>query len=175
MAGSRRNPAIVALRLVGRAIALVVVVLWSILDSVLFPLVRPLVGWLSSLRLFEAMGALIGRSPPYLVLVMLAVPFVVIEPVKVFALYWIALGHVVQGTVLLVFAHVLSIFTLDRIYHTGKGQLDKIGWFARLMGWVVGLRDWAFGWVKQTAAWQAAARLAAEARRWVGNLVRLVR
>ena len=72
----------------------------------------------------------------------------------------------------LVFAHGLSILTLDRIYHTGKGQLDKIGWFAALMGWVVALRDWAFGWVKHTAAWQAAARTAGEIRLWFRNLVR---
>jgi hypothetical protein len=169
------NPVAHVLRLVGRGIALVLVVLWAILDTVLFPLFRPLIGWLSGLRLFETIGALIGRTPPYLVLLMLAVPFVVLEPLKVFALYWIAVGHVIQGTILLIFAHALSILTLDRIYHAGKGQLDKIGWFARLMGWVVGLRDWAFGWVKHTAAWQAAARMGSDVRNWFRNLVRSAR
>ena len=169
------NPAMQVLRAIGRAIAIVIVVLWAILDTLLFPLLRPLVDWLASLRLFETIGALIGRTPPYLVLLMLAVPFVVLEPLKVFALYWFALGHLVQGGILLVVAHGLSILTLDRIYHAGKGQLDKIGWFKRLMGWVVGLRDWAFGWVKQTAAWQAAARMLADIRVRVRNLVRSVR
>ena len=175
MPNTERNPAMAAIRIIGRSIALVVVVLWAILDTLLFPLFRPLIGWLSSLRLFETVGGLIGRSPPYLVLLMLAVPFVVLEPLKVFALYWIAVGHVIQGTILLIFAHALSILTLDRIYHAGKGQLDKIGWFARLMGWVVGLRDWAFGWVKHTAAWQSAANMLAATRLWFRNLVRSVR
>ena len=169
------NPAMQVLRAIGRAIAIVIVVLWAILDTLLFPLLRPLVDWLASLRLFETIGALIGRTPPYLVLLMLAVPFVVLEPLKVFALYWFALGHLVQGGILLVVAHGLSILTLDRIYHAGKGQLDKIGWFARLMSWVVGLRDWAFGWVKQSAAWQAAARMVRDTRNWFRNLVRSVR
>lgn len=169
------NPAMQSLRIVGRAVALVLVVLWAILDTVLFPLLRPLVDWLAGLKLFETIGRLIGRSPPYLVLLMLAVPFVVLEPLKVFALYWFALGHLIQGAILLIFAHGLSILTLDRIYHAGKGQLNKIGWFARLMGWVVGLRDWAFGWVKQTAAWQAAARAGKEARNWFRNLLRSAR
>ena len=166
------NPAMQVLRAIGRATAIVIVVLWAILDTLLVPLLRPLVDWLASLRLFETIGALIGRTPPYLVLLLLAVPFVVLEPLKVFALYWIAVGHVIQGTILLIFAHGLSILTLDRIYHAGKGQLDKIGWFARLMSWVVGLRDWAFGWVKQSAAWQAAARLGTAARRQLRQLVR---
>ena len=172
---SNSNPATEVLRIIGRSIALVLVVLWAILDTLLFPLFRPLINWLASLKLFEAIGGLIGRSPPYLVLVMLAVPFVVLEPLKVFALYWFALGHLIQGGILLIVAHGLSILTLDRIYHAGKGQLDKIGWFARLMGWVVGLRDWAFGWVKQTTAWQAAARMGSDVRNWFRNLVRSVR
>ena len=166
-----RPPLIQALRLVGRAIALVVVVVWTVLDQLLFPLFRPLIGWLSRRRIFETIGGVISRSPPYLVLLMLAVPFVVLEPLKVFALYWIAVGHIIQGTILVIFAHVLSLFTLDRIYHTGKSQLAKIGWFARLMGWLVGLRDWAFGWVRATPAWQAAAKMVRAARDWVRNLV----
>ena len=162
----QRPPLIKALRLVGRAIALVVVVVWTMLDELLFPLFRPLVHWLSGFRIFETISALIGRSPPYLVLLMLAVPFVLIEPLKVFALYWIAVGHVIEGTVLLVLAHILSIFTLDRIYHTGKSQLARIGWFARLMGWLVGLRDLAFAWVKSMPAWQAAAPMVRTVRDW---------
>ena len=127
------------------------------------PLARAVPVWMT----LGALGALL--------IAMLAVPFVLIEPLKVFALYWIAVGHIVQGTILLVFSHALSILTLERLYRTGEGQLAKIGWFARLMRWLVGLRDWAFGWVKQTAAWQSAARLASEIRGWFRNLVRSVR
>jgi hypothetical protein len=166
----RMSPLSAVLHIIGRIIALVIVILWTILDELLFPLFRPLVAWLSRLRIFEAIGALIARSPPYLVLLMLAIPFVALEPLKIFALYWTAIGHIVQGTALLVFAHVLSIFTLDRIYHTGKVQLMQIGWFARLMGWIVGLRNWAFGWVKSTPAWQAAARMVIGVRNWFRTL-----
>ena len=167
-----RNPAVQALRAVVRAVAALVVIIWAVFDELLFPLFRPLVAWLSRLKLFEAIGALIGRLPPYAVLVLLAVPFVLIEPLKIVALYWMATGLFIRGVLLLIFSYVLSIFTLDRIYHAGKGQLLRIGWFARLMGWIGGLRDWAFGWVKATAAWQWAARVARGARDWLRNLVR---
>jgi hypothetical protein len=70
---------------------------------------------------------------------------------------------------------VVSLFTLDRIFHTGKGQLYKIGWFARLMTWLVGLRDWAFGWVKRTAAWTSLAGTARGVRDWFRTLLRSAR
>lgn len=169
------HPAIAVLRAIARAVATIVVVVWSVFDEVLFRPLRPLVRWLSGLRLFEAIGALIARTPPYGVLVLLAVPFVLIEPLKVVALYWIATGLFIRGALLLIFSYVLSIFTLDRIYHTGHSQLMRIVWFARVMGWIGRLRDRAFGWVKATAAWQAAAGVARSVRGWFRNLVNSAR
>lgn len=169
------NPLMAALRLGARAIATVIVVIWTALDELLFAPLRPLIAWLSQLRLFEALGGLVGRLPPYVVLVLLAVPFVLIEPLKILALYWIATGLFIRGAVLLVVSYVLSIFTLDRLYHTGRSQLMKIGWFARLMAWVTGLRDWAFGWVKATALWKWATGIGAGVRDWFRTLVRSTR
>lgn len=169
---AKRGPVGTVLHAIGRTIAVIVVFVWTILDEALFPLFRPLVRWLSGFRIFHAIGDLLGRLPPYVVLVCLAVPFVLIEPLKIVALYWIATGLVIRGGALMVFSYVLSIFTLDRIYHAGRGQLMQIGWFARLMSWLVGLRDAAFGWVKATAAWQAGRRLVLAARAWVIGLFR---
>jgi hypothetical protein len=165
------NPILTILRLIGRAIATVIVVVWAIFDEILFPPIRPLIAWLSGLKLFEMIGALIGRTPPYGVLVLLAVPFVLIEPLKIVALYWIATGLLIRGIILLVVSYILSILTLDRIYHAGRGQLMQIGWFARLMRWVVGLRDRVFVWVKSSAAWRWAAARAVELRGWAKSLV----
>lgn len=174
MSETPRGPLNAVLHLVGRAIATVVVVVWTLLDELLFPLFRPLIRWLSGLRLFEMIGDLLGRLPPYVVLICLAVPFILIEPLKLLALYWMASGLVIRGTLLLIFSHILSILTLDRIYHAGHAQLMKIGWFARLMGWVIGLRDGVFGWVKATTAWQAARRMVLAARTFVVRLFRPV-
>ena len=165
------NPLVQVLRAIGRVIATVLVAIWVALDELLFPLVRPLIAWLGRLPVFAQVGALIGRLPPYVVLVLLAVPFVLIEPVKIFALYLIATGLPIRGIVLLAFAHLLSILTLDRIYHAGRGQLMKIAWFARLMAWLVRLRDRAFGWVKASAAWRWAATNIAGLRAWVRRLL----
>ncbi|MEO8756707.1 MAG: hypothetical protein ABI398_02985 [Devosia sp.] len=169
------NPAIAVMRVIVRAIATIVVVIWSVFDEVLFRPLRPVVAWLSRLRLFETIGGLIARTPPYGVLLLLAVPFVLIEPLKVVALYLIATGVFIRGVLLLIFSYVLSIFTLDRIYHTGHSQLMKIVWFARIMGWIGGIRDRAFGWVKATPAWLAAAATARAVRDWFRSLVNSAR
>src|SRR3569832_986151 len=163
------------LRAVGRFLVGIVVVGYSILDTVLFPLFRPLIRYLSGLWLFEAIGALIVRLPPYVVLLILAVPFVALEPLKVFALYWFALGHLIQGGILLIVAHGASILTLERLYHAGKPQLMKIGWFKRIMGWLGGLRDAALKFAKSTAAWKWAAETASAVRAWVRRVIQSAR
>lgn len=164
-----------AVRAVVRVVVGVFVIGYAILDDLLFPLFRPLVRYLSGLRLFEALAALIQRLPAYVVLTILAVPFVVIEPVKVFALWWLAVGHVVQGGVLLVFAHILSILTLERLYRTGHAKLMTIGWFKRLMDWVTGIRDAVLARARATTAWRWAKKAGSDFRTWYRNLLHSAR
>lgn len=160
------------LKVIGRVIAVLVVVVWLALDDLFFLVVKPLVTSLSRLALFQRIGAGVARLPPYGVLVLLAIPFVVVEPFKVLALYWIATGLVIRGVLLLIAAYFVSILTLDSLYQAGHGQLMKIGWFARLIKWIVELRDWALGWVRSTPAWKWAAARAASVRDWARSLVR---
>src|SRR5689334_6251542 len=103
------NPFMHLLRLVGRALATLLVLVWLAFEFVLWPLVRPIVDWLSRLRLFERLGALIGRLPPYAVLVLLAIPFLLVEPLKAVGLYWMATGLVYRGLGLFLFAHLASL------------------------------------------------------------------
>jgi hypothetical protein len=117
--------------------------------------------------LFQRIAALIGSLPPYAALVSLAVPFAILEPAKLFAVYWAALGHVVQGTILLLAAHALSLLISERIFHAGYEPLMRIGWFRVLLDWLFGLRDRAIGWARGTAAWQAAAGWVRSVRQWL--------
>ena len=108
-------------------------------------------------------------------LLILAVPVVVPEPLKVFALFWFALGHLIQGGILLFVAHGASILTLERLYQAGKPQLMKIGWFARIMGWLGALRDAALAFAKSTAAWKWAAETASAVRAWFRRIIQSAR
>jgi len=70
-----------------------------------------------------------------------------------------------------VFAHLVSLLTLDRIYHAGHTQLMQIGWFARLMTWLISLRDRAFAMARSTPAWRWSAETVAKLRTWVRTLI----
>ena len=170
-----RNPAARALHALARFIVGIFVVGYALLDDLLFPLLRPLIRYLSGLFLFARMARLIQQLPPYAMLAVLAVPFVVIEPLKLVALWWFALGHFIQGGIMLVVSHGLSLLILERLYDTGHAQLMRIGWFRTLMGWLVGIRNAALGWAKRTAAWQGTVQFARNTRAYVRRLLRRAR
>jgi len=160
------------IRAIARAVVTVAVVIYTLLDELLFPLFRPLINWLSGLRLFQRLGDWLGRLPPYAALVALGVPFVVIEPMKVVAIWWAGTGHVISGTIGLLLAHALSLLVVERIFHAVYQPLMRIEWLARLLGWTFWLRDRAIAWAKSTAAWRAAVGWVRGVREWVRGVLR---
>lgn len=164
-----------AIRAIGRAVVTVAVVIYTLLDELLFPLFRPLIAWLSALRLFQRLGEWLGRLPPYAAVVALGVPFVVIEPMKVVAIWWAGTGHVITGTVGLLCAHALSLLVVERIFHAVYQPLMRIEWLAKLLGWMFALRDRAIGWAKSTAAWRAAAGWVRGVREWLRGVLASLR
>lgn len=166
MSGQQNPLPMRALRAVGRFFVAVAVVGYTILDELLFPLFRPVIRWLTGLRPFQRLGEWLGRLPPYAALVALGVPFVIIEPAKVVALWWVGTGHVISGTIALLLAHALSLLVVERIFHAVYRPLMRIGWFARLLGWLFAIRDRAIAMVKSTAAWRAASMWARGLREW---------
>jgi hypothetical protein len=165
------SPWLEPFRMTVRVIATVGVVIYTLLDELLFPLFRPAIRWLGKLRLFQQLGDAIRRLPPYAVLATLAVRFIVLEPAKLFAIYWGAVGHPILGVVLLLIAQVASILTCDRVFHVGYEPLMRIGWFKRLMTWVIKLRDIALGWARSTGVWKTAAAFARGVRKWFRQLM----
>lgn len=163
------------LRAVARFVVAVLVVAYTLLDELLFPLFRPAIRWLSSLKLFQRLGVLIGRLPPYVALVLLAVPFVIIEPAKVAALLIVAQGQVIEGVVILLIAQVLSLLICERIFHAAYVPLMRIGWFKAGLGWLFSLRDKALAIGRATAVWRAAVAMGRGVRDWVRGLVASLR
>lgn len=132
-----------------------ILLVYDAADAVFGPVVRPALAYLARLRIFQRIGDWIASLPPYAVLTLLAVPFAAIEPFKFVALYWIAEGRLVVGTLALAMAHLASIFICERILHAGREKLLTIGWFARGYAFVTRLRRAALDWLRSTAAWRA--------------------
>jgi len=168
------SPWLAPLRVALRIVLSVLLILWTLLEAILLPILRPLLSALSSLRLFELIGAGLGRLPPYGALVAFAVPFIIIEPIKAFALYWFGIGHLVQGGILYILSHIASIVIVERIYHAAHEPLMRIGWFKRLMTWLAEIRRIGVDWAKSTAIWQSSAKIVLAVRQqftsWISSL-----
>ncbi|MGH6937147.1 MAG: hypothetical protein ACRED2_13440, partial [Methylocella sp.] len=64
-----------------------VVVLFVVLDGIVTPVARPLLGWAARLRFVVRLQDIVAALPPCAILASLAVPFAVAEPAKIYALY----------------------------------------------------------------------------------------
>ena len=134
------------------------------------PLFRPLIRWFSKLRFVIRLQDVIAALPPYAILVLLAVPFAVAEPAKLYAVILLATGHVVIGVVIFVLAYFVTFVVVERIYSAGRDKLRTIGWFARLIDWLFDFRDRVLAFVRATRAW---AIFCAVKRRMAGTIARL--
>ena len=133
--------------------------IYFLLEDLFHRWLAPLFRLLGRLSPFAALGRLLSQLPPYAALVVFAIPFIIVEPIKVFSLFWIGVGHVVTGTVLLVSAYVVSLFVVERLFHVTQHQLLTIRWFAWSYVWIMRLRSWAFAQVESTQFWQTARSL----------------
>ncbi len=131
-----------------------IVVLYLAIDAIFAPLFRPLFRWIVRIVDFMRLQDLIAAMPPYAILVSLAVPFGIAEPAKLIALYLIAAGHFKAGVIMTVLAHLLTLVVVERIYHAGRAKLWTIGWFAKLMEWLIGIRDRLLAWARSTKVWR---------------------
>ncbi|AZO76587.1 MULTISPECIES: hypothetical protein [unclassified Bosea (in: a-proteobacteria)] len=133
-----------------------VVGLVILLDELLRPLYRPLIARFASLRLVARLETAIGRLPPYGALIALAIPFAIVEPLKLLGLLFLARGAFTAGIVTTAIGHLAGFLLVERVYHAGRAQLLTIPWFARIMGWIDAIRQVVIGRIKASTAWQRA-------------------
>lgn len=135
-----------------------------LLDEVARPLFRPLSRVFGRLRLVEAVEGWIARLPAYAVLGCLLVPFILVEPLKVLGLLWVAEGRAKSGALLLLVAYLGSFLIVDRIYHAGREGLLTIGWFAAMMSWLAALRDSVLAPIRRSVIYKMAIQAALRVR-----------
>jgi hypothetical protein len=87
---------------------------------------------------------------PYLSLLVLLVPLMLVEPLKVAALFIAGKGHWITGTGVLVWAYIVSLFFVGRLFRVLKPKLLMLPWFAKLWPCFVAVRQKAFALVRTT-------------------------
>ncbi|MDR3462794.1 MAG: hypothetical protein P4L76_10835 [Beijerinckiaceae bacterium] len=151
-------------RRVLRVLAEVVVGIYVIVDGLIAPLFRPIMRFLSSLALIRRIERWIVSLPPYVILVLLVLPFAIAELTKVYAVFLMGTGHFKTGFTIFVGAYIVTILGCERILHAGKPQLMTIGWFAVLYTWIIAFKDRILDWFRATAVWRLAVDLKQKAR-----------
>jgi hypothetical protein len=129
------------------------IIFYLALDALIEPIFRPFLRWLAQLRFIIRLEALVAALPPYGILALLAIPFALAEPAKLYALILFATGHAIAGLALFVLAYFVSFVVVERIYSAGKDKLRTIGWFAKSIDWLFDFRDRVLAWVRATEAW----------------------
>lgn len=139
-----RNPLLAVLRLAFRLVVTAII----LLDELVRPLYRPLLDRLAALKLMQAFERWVGSLPAYAVVVLIAVPYGVVEPVKFLALLHIANGHVRTGTFLFLLAHLVSFVLIERIFTAGRAQLMTVRWMAYVIETAASVHRSVVAWLK---------------------------
>src|SRR5476649_2931182 len=90
-----------------------------------------------------ALEAWLKKQPPYIALLAFVMPSILILPIKLSAIYFVA--H-----------HMFVTAIVARLYVVLRPTLMTIGWFARADTWFFYWRDRAYAFVRALPAWQKA-------------------
>jgi hypothetical protein len=85
--------------------------------------------------------AFIQRLPPYATIVVFFFPLVLLLPVKLIAVYWLARGYWFVSLAVIIAAKVLGTAIEARMFVLCKPQLMTIPWFRRLHDTLIAIRD----------------------------------
>jgi hypothetical protein len=84
---------------------------------------------------------------PYLSLVVLLVPLLLVEPLKLVALVVVGKGHWLIGTGMIIGAYAASLLCVERLFRVVKPKLMMLGWFASLWTRFIAFRSKVIPWV----------------------------
>jgi hypothetical protein len=90
------------------------------------------------------------KMSPYLSLALLFVPLLLVEPLKLVAVFIAGKGHWLTGTGILIGAYAVSLLFVERFFRMIKPKLMTLGWFARLWTWFTAFRAKVIPWASKT-------------------------
>jgi len=132
-----------------------IIVFAMVLDGIFRPLYRPVIRALSNLKIIQRLESRIAQLPRLAILLCLAVPFAIAEPMKIIGLVLFAHRAFKSGVVLTIIAHLSTFLIVERIYHAGREKLLTYGWLAWIMRYVRFARSFydrlklaALSWIK---------------------------
>jgi hypothetical protein len=81
---------------------------------------------------------------PYQSLGLILLPILLVEPLKVMAVFVAGDGHWLAGTGILVAAYASTLVFVERLFKVVKPRLMTMNWFASIWTWFAAARDKAW-------------------------------
>ena len=150
-------------RRVLRGVLTVFAALWIFLEEWIWDGLKKIMAWVGRLPLIHWVEVRIARLPPYVAMALFIIPWLVLLPAKILALWMIGTGHAKSGVGVFVVAKVVGTALLARLFTLTKPALMTIAWFARIYTRFCAWRDRIYAYVKSMPAWR-------EARAWITRL-----
>ncbi len=138
-----------------------------LLEDWLWEDLRRLAAAIGQLPVFRQIEALIASLPPYGSLAVFAAPSLLLIPVKLTALWFIAHGQAWLGVATAIAAKVAGTAMVARIYQLTEPKLLRIGWFARLHERFVAFKTRVYQVIKSTSLYQTLHRQSQKLREMI--------
>ena len=127
---------------------LVILALLFLLEAWLWDHLEPIVARIVNVipwgRIKVSLAKLIENLPPYFALTVFIIPIIVVLlPLKVLEVYFIATSSWLGAITMLVVAKLLGLGVTAFVFEVTRDKLLQIGWFHRMYDWFVWLRGWA--------------------------------
>ena len=95
----------------------------------------------------------IRRLGPYPALVLLAVPTITVELLKLVAVFFLGDGQWATGLIVMLFAYAASLFITERLFRIVKPQLMILPWFRKIWVGFMSSRRKAFAYLGSKWVW----------------------
>ena len=86
----------------------------------------------------------IQQLGPYQSLALMLLPILLVEPLKIVALFVAGSGHWLTGTGMMIAAYAVSLVFVERLFKVVKSKLMTMNWFAHIWTWYTAMRDTAW-------------------------------
>jgi len=118
------------IRHAARAIILTVAVLYFLIDLIFLSVVRPLRRRLMALMWVRRLREWVGTLNRYAALLLLLVPWLVLEPIKPIGFILFAHRHHLAATLVIVGGEVVKLTLFEQLFDMTKPKLMSFRWFA---------------------------------------------
>ena len=157
------------LRRIGHAILLVIGVLYFLIDALFLSILRPLRRRLMAWPVRQELGVWVGSLNRYVVLLLLLIPWLILEPLKPIGFLLFHKHHHLSAVLLIAGSELVKLTLFEQVFDMAKPKLMSFEWFA----W--GYRHWreTLDYLRSLFAWQRLREWARNTRAWMRQRVRL--